>query len=85
MALFPWRFQAEVPNGESNPLVTVFMGPERASMDDAGEPTGDTFVQQDTSDPVQIPLSELPAALANPSVLVGLRKKRAPMKPATAG
>lgn len=79
MALLPWRFQAEVAKGETDPLVIVFMGPERYVMDDDGQATTDTFVDQDTSNPVQMPLSELPAALADPTILISLRQK--PGKP----
>ena len=74
MALFPCRFQADVAMGATDPLVTLFVGTERAVMDDNGEPTGATFVQQDTGNPVQIRLSELPTALANPGSLAGLRR-----------
>jgi hypothetical protein len=76
MALLPWRFQADVAKGEIDPPVTVFMGPERAVMDDDGNPTEATFVEQSTGDPIQLPLSQLSAALADPSILTGLRKSR---------
>ena len=59
MALYPWRFQAEVAKGETDPMVTVFVGAERVVINDAGEPTNDTFIQQDTSDPIMVPLSQL--------------------------
>jgi hypothetical protein len=70
MALFPWRFQCDVPLGEADPLVTLFIGPERQKMDDMGEPTGETFVQQDTTNPVQLRLSELGPVLEDPSLLM---------------
>jgi hypothetical protein len=76
MALFPWRFQAEVMQGEVDPRVTVFLGPERQALDEDGQPTGDTFVEQVTTDPVQILLSELPTALADPSILMGAKQKQ---------
>ena len=79
MAIFPWRLQGEIVKGETDPLVTVFIGPERYVLDDAGEPTATTFVQQDTGNPVQMKLSELPAALADPTILAGLRQKQAPI------
>lgn len=78
MALFPWRFQAEVAMDEKDPLVTVFLGPERQTMDEDGHPTGDKFIEQSTSNPVQLKLSELPAALADPGLIPGLRQKHAP-------
>lgn len=78
MAIYPWRFQADVAMGEVDPMVTLFVGPERHVLDDNGEPTiGETFVQQDTSNPVQLKLSELPAALADPSTITRLRQKPA--------
>jgi hypothetical protein len=76
MALLPWRFQADVAQGETDPRVTVFMGPERSVMDENGEPTEATFVEQSTTDPVQLQLSQLSAALADPSILTGMRKSR---------
>jgi hypothetical protein len=80
MALYPWRFQADVTKGDVDPMVTLFVGAERAVMDDDGKPTGATFVDQVTANPVQLKLSELPAALADPAVLVGLRQKQASLK-----
>jgi hypothetical protein len=75
MALFPWRFQADVVIGETDPLVTLFVGAERAVMDDNGEPTGETFVQQDTSKPVQLRLTELGPVLADPGLITGMRQR----------
>jgi hypothetical protein len=76
MALFPWRFQADVVIGETDPLVTLFVGAERATMDDNGEPTGATFVQQDTSNPLQLRLTELGPVLADPGLITGLRQTK---------
>lgn len=78
MAILPWRFQADLAKGEVDPLVTVFVGPERQMMDDTGAPTGTTFIDQTTTNPATLKLSELPAALANPSILVGMRTKPGP-------
>lgn len=64
MALRPWRFQADVSIGELNPMVTLFVGPERYVMDDQGEPTAEMIVEQNITDPVVIPFSELAATLA---------------------
>lgn len=74
MALYPWRFQADLARGETDPLVTLFVGPERYVMDDNGDPTADTFVEHDARDPVLVPLSELPAVLASPDQLTQMRK-----------
>jgi hypothetical protein len=68
MAIFPWRFQADVVAGESDPDVTLFVGPERQVLDDNGEPTGATFIEQSTANPMIMKLSELPATLAAGSV-----------------
>jgi len=75
MALYPWRLQGDIAKGELDPMVTVFLGPERAKMDDQGNPTTETFIEQTTSDPVQMKLSEVVAALANPTSLAALRVK----------
>jgi hypothetical protein len=66
MALFPWRFQAEVAKGEADPVVTVFVGPERATLDENGDPTGGTFVEQSTLDPLEVPMSQLAGLLVGP-------------------
>ena len=75
MALHPWRFQADLTKGEIDPVVTIFVGPERYVMDEQGEPTTKTYIHQDTSNSVQMKLSELSAALADPTILAGLRQK----------
>jgi hypothetical protein len=75
MALYPWRFQADVAKDETDPMVTVFVGPERQELDENGAPTGASFVDQDANNPAQLPLSELPAALADPSILLSLRQQ----------
>ena len=74
MAIYPWRFQADVAKGDLDPMVTLFVGPERHVLDDNGEPTEATFVQQDTSNPVQLQLSDLSAVLADPGLITGLRQ-----------
>jgi hypothetical protein len=78
MALYPWRLQGEIGKGETDPMVTVFMGAERAVMDDNGEPTAERFIQQDTKNPAVMKLSEVAAALADPTLLQAAR----PPKPA---
>lgn len=65
MALLPWRLQGDIAKGEVDPLVTVFVGAERAVMDDDGNPTAATFIAQDTKDPVVMKLSEAVAALVD--------------------
>jgi hypothetical protein len=65
MAKYPWRFQADIPVGETDPLVTVFMGPVRVVTDDDGNPTEEFFIEPDTSEPVQLRLSALGSALAD--------------------
>ena len=69
MPMYPWRIQADLTKGETDPMVTVFVGPERAVMDAAGNPTSETYVEQSTSSPATVALSELSAALADPSRL----------------
>ena len=76
MALYPWRFQADIPQGETDPAVTVFIGAERAVVDDNGEPTAETFIQQDTSNPVIVKLSELSALLTDLEALTRLRAEQ---------
>jgi hypothetical protein len=76
MALYPWRFQADVPKDEADPMVTLFVGPVRQTLDENGEPTGATFVQQDTSNSVQLKLSELPPVLEDPSLLADMLASR---------
>lgn len=73
MALFPWRLQGDIPAGVTDPEVTVYLGPERAVMDGNGEPTTETYVDQVTSDPAVMLLSELVTIIGNP---VELMKKR---------
>ena len=75
MAFLPWRMQGDMTKGETDPLMTVFMGVERAVVDDDGKPTGDTFIEQNTNNPVVMKLSEVPAALANPTILDNARKE----------
>jgi hypothetical protein len=72
-----WRFQADVKPGEANPVVTVFVGPERFILDDKGDPTTETYIEQVTADPVVMPLSQLAATLADPARIQSTRKPRA--------
>lgn len=68
MAKAPWRFQGDIKPGETDPMVTVFLG--RVVEDDDGE----TEVLQDTGDPVQIKLSDfvksIVADVKNPAKLI---------------
>jgi hypothetical protein len=64
MPLRPWRLQADIAIGEVNPIVTVFVGPERAVMDDQGNATAEVMVEQTATDPLMMTLSEVPAVLA---------------------
>jgi hypothetical protein len=81
MAKHPWRLQGEIAKGETDPVVTVFMGAERAIMDDNGEPTAETFIEQDASDPVTLPLSQAMTALATTGELEKLRKEKSRARP----
>jgi hypothetical protein len=69
MPLRPWRFQADITPGEVDPVVTMFVGPERYMMDDNGDPTDVVYVEQATADPVMMKLSEVPAVLASGTVV----------------
>lgn len=76
MALYPWRLQGDIKQGDIDPMVTVFLGPERAVMDADGNPiAGETFIQQDTSQSAVMKLSELGAALADPAMMATRAKK----------
>jgi hypothetical protein len=75
MALYPWRFQADITKGDADPMVTVFVGPERAVMDASGNPTTETFIEQTTNQPSLVPLSQLAAALADTTLLTRNRQK----------
>lgn len=54
MAAYPWRFQADLKAGDTNPDVTVFLG-DTVTNDTTGEKT----VHQNTADPVVVKLSDL--------------------------
>lgn len=58
MPKHPWRFQCDVPYGETDPVVTVFMG-EVFTRDD-----GSVFVEQSISVPVLMPLSQVDDVLS---------------------
>lgn len=83
MAKFPWRLQGDIAQGEIDPVVTVFMGAERAVMDDDGNPTAEVFIEQSTADPVMLPLSQVAAALAAGTLGQMRKKKTAPVAPGT--
>ena len=61
MAVVAWRFQCDPALGETDPMVTVFVG-DTFTNDETGERT----VQHDTTNPASVKLSELPAFLAAP-------------------
>lgn len=73
MAKHPWRFQGDIAYGESDPMVTVFMGDLETDED-----TGDVSVRQDTRNPVTMRLSELKNAahLASPDEMEKVRVKQ---------
>jgi hypothetical protein len=73
MANVPWRFQADIAPGETDPVVTVFMGDTYVD-----EESGQTRVRQDTVDPVTMKLSELKSALhlADPKQMGALHHKQ---------
>jgi hypothetical protein len=54
MATYPWRFQADLTEGDTDPDVTVFIG-DTVTNDATGEKT----LHQNTADPVIVKLSEL--------------------------
>jgi hypothetical protein len=59
MAKQVWRFQCDVPYGETDPIVTVFLGSTEVDED-----SEQTVVRQDTRNPVTMPLSEFAAMMA---------------------
>ena len=63
MAKHPWRMQAEIPYGETDFDVTVFMGDAVAELDEFDDPTGRTIVVQDVRNPVVMKYSELASVL----------------------
>lgn len=66
MAKHPWRAQVDIALGETDPVMTVFMGTVFTDPD-----TGKDFIRQETNDPVLIKLSELQNAmqLADPKAM----------------
>jgi hypothetical protein len=81
MAMLPWRLQGDIAKGETDPLVTVFMGPERYILDADGNPTSQTFIEQNTADPVIMKLSEL-GSVIQPVDLQRRRKEAMQRQPA---
>ena len=65
----PWRFQGDIAYGETDPMITVFMGEVETDED------GKTSIRQDTRYPVQMKLSELAGLsdLVNAQKLDGIR------------
>lgn len=54
MAVYPWRFQADLKVGELNPDVTVFVGDTVTN-----DTTGDKTVHQSTANPEIVKLADL--------------------------
>ena len=54
MATYPWRFQADLKAGESDPDVTVFVGDMHTNS-----VTGEEKIYQDTSNPETVKLADL--------------------------
>jgi hypothetical protein len=85
MALFPWRLQGDIPQGELDPLVTVFLGAERYVMDENGEPTTERFIEQSTANFLTMKLSEVPGILTSRETLekarVAAKAARPPLSP----
>lgn len=79
--MYPWRLQGDIKKGETDPMVTVFVGPEVAAVDGDGNPTTESVVYQNTGNPAVMKLSEVAAALADPSLLIAARQK--PLAPPT--
>jgi len=59
MAVYPWRFQADLKAGEPDPDVTVFVGDQYTN-----DVTGEKRVYQDTNNPIIVKLSALPQFVA---------------------
>ena len=74
MAVYPWRFQADLRPGELNPNVTVFVG-DTITNDTTGEQT----IHQDTSNPEIIPLAELANYITTGMVDGVTRTAKSPM------
>jgi hypothetical protein len=54
MTAYPWRFQADLKEGDVNPDVTVFIG-DTVTNDTTGEKT----LHQNSADPVIVKLADL--------------------------
>jgi len=54
MAIYPWRFQCDLQEGDTNPDVTVFIG-DTTTNDTTGEKT----LHKGTNDPEIVKLSDL--------------------------
>lgn len=66
MSKHPWRAQVDIAIGDTDPIMTVFMGTVFTDPD-----SGAQFVRQDVNDPVMMKLSELQSSmhLADPAVM----------------
>ncbi len=60
MPTYPWRFQADLSVDQPDPYVTVFVGDVHTN-----DSTGEKKIYPDTSDPMTVRLSELPAFLTS--------------------
>jgi len=72
MAIYPWRFQADLKANEPNPDVTVFVG-DTITNDTTGEKT----IHQSMADPIIVKLADL-AAFVETSTTRGATR---PVKP----
>lgn len=75
MATYPWRFQADLKAGESDPDVTVFVGDMHTNS-----VTGEEKIYQDTSNPEIVKLSELASFVAT-GMANGITRSPAPQMP----
>jgi hypothetical protein len=75
MAVYPWRFQADLKAGEPNPDVTVFVG-DTITNDSTGEKT----IHQNTADPEIVKLADL-ASFVSTGLTSGVTRTTKPPMP----
>lgn len=75
MTLYPWRLQGDIKMGETDPMVTVFLGQEVAVVDADGNATSETAIYQNTNNPAVMKLSELVTTITDPIKLMAARPK----------
>jgi len=75
MATYPWRFQADLKPGDTDPNVTVFVGDMHTNS-----VTGEEKIYQDTFNPEIVKLSELASFVAT-GMAEGITRSPAPQMP----